>query len=540
MTIPLKLETVLEGRVVEQYRVEYKKGWNPADTIHSVCAYANDFHNMNGGYIVIGIEENYGKPVLPPAGIDENRLDRIQQEIFQYCNMIEPRYLPRTEVIKFQGEWVIYLRCPGGDAGPYKAPKDILSNKREDKHKEYWIKIMSSTTVAKGNDLNELFEKFASVPWDDRINRRASVENISRLYVEDFLQRSNSALYGLRNTMPLEDILVAMETANITDTGIDVRNIGLLMFCEDPHKFIPEAKIELVHFHSPEAEGSDDFTEITYTGPIQKQIRDALDYVKALVIIEKVVKHFDRAEADRFFTYPYAAIEEALVNAVFHKSYTIDASVEIRIYLDKIMILNYPGPAPWIDMDKLKIGAVVSRRYRNRRIGEFLKEIDLSEKKSTGITKILGALERNGSPPPEFETDEGRNYLIVTFRIHEGFKANEISKQRQIIVDTNVPNVLREAYDVFNVPSVPNRAPNVPNRVPNDAADAANAINTEVGRSIVRNIKENPTITYDELATAIGMTRKTVQRYIRQLKQEGVLRRIGRTRGEWEITLRDL
>jgi ATP-dependent DNA helicase RecG len=423
----------LEGRVVEQYRVEYKRGWNPSDTVHSICAFANDFHNMNGGYIVIGIEERFGKPILPPVGLEGDRLDKIQQEIFQYCNMIGPRYLPRAELMEYQGKWLIYLWCPGGDAGPYKVPKDALSKQLNGKQKEYWIKIMSLAAVAKGNDLNELYEKFATVPWDDRVNHKASVENISRLYVEDFLQRSNSALCGLRNTMPIEDILVAMETASVTDTGIDIRNIGLLMFCENPHKFIPAAKIELVHFHSPEAEGSDDFTEITYTGSIQKQIRDALDYVKALVIIEKVVKHPDRAEADRFFTYPYAAIEEALVNAVFHKSYTIDAPVEIRIYLNKIMILNYPGPAPWIDMDKLKVGEAVSRRYRNRRIGEFLKEIDLSEKKSTGITKILGALERNGSPQSEFETDEGRNYMIATFRIHEGFKPEEVSSRRQIV-----------------------------------------------------------------------------------------------------------
>jgi predicted HTH transcriptional regulator len=53
--IPLKLETLLKGRVVESDRVEYKRGWNPSDVIHTICAYANDFDNTNGGYIVIGI-----------------------------------------------------------------------------------------------------------------------------------------------------------------------------------------------------------------------------------------------------------------------------------------------------------------------------------------------------------------------------------------------------------------------------------------------------------------------------------------------------
>ena len=133
--IPLKIETLLQGRVVEQDRVEYKKGWNPSDIIHTICAFANDFTNTNGGYIVIGIEEQNGRPVLPPVGIDEDRLDDIQKELFQYCNLIDPRYIPQPEVVKYQGKWIIYLWCSAGANGPYKAPKDVYSSNSNDLHK---------------------------------------------------------------------------------------------------------------------------------------------------------------------------------------------------------------------------------------------------------------------------------------------------------------------------------------------------------------------------------------------------------------------
>lgn len=63
--IPLKIETLLKGRVVEHDRVEYKTGWNPNDIIHSICAFANDYDNTNGGYIVIGVKEENGMPVFP-------------------------------------------------------------------------------------------------------------------------------------------------------------------------------------------------------------------------------------------------------------------------------------------------------------------------------------------------------------------------------------------------------------------------------------------------------------------------------------------
>ena len=44
-----------------------------------------------------------------------------------------------------------------------------------------------------------------------------------------------------------------------------------------------------------------------------------LDYIKTTVVEEKVVKVDGRAEADRFFNYPYNALEETLVNAVLHR-----------------------------------------------------------------------------------------------------------------------------------------------------------------------------------------------------------------------------
>jgi ATP-dependent DNA helicase RecG len=60
----------------------------------------------------------------------------------------------------------------------------------------------------------------------------------------------------------------------------------------------------------------------------------------------------------------------------------------------------------------------VARRYRNRRIGEFLKELDLTEGRCTGIPTIRAAMAENGSPPPKFSTDEGRTYFLVELPVH--------------------------------------------------------------------------------------------------------------------------
>ncbi|MEG2124111.1 MAG: ATP-binding protein, partial [Clostridium sp.] len=186
-------------------------------------------------------------------------------------------------------------------------------------------------------------------------------------------------------------------------------------------------------------------------GPIWKQVKDVLDYIKTTVIEEKVVKIKNRAEAERYYNYPYNALEEAIVNAVFHKSYREDSPVEVRIYVNEIKILNYPGPAKWIDMKKFVSGKVRARKYRNRRIGEFFKEIDLSERQSTGIPTILSELSNNGSPIPEFDTDDDRNYLETTIKIHEGFEITVDSNQKN---ERSLSEVLSEVLSKKNYEKV--------------------------------------------------------------------------------------
>ena len=346
--------------------------------------------------------------------------------------------------VHYKGAHLILLKCSAGDSGPYQAPVDVYSkDKASNTTMKFWIRPASLTTEAKRDELSELFEKFNSIPFIDRINPRATMDLIRRGYVEDFIKDSNSALIKEINNRSLEDFIVSEDVAIETDEGIAIKNIGLLMFAERPDKYIPGAKIELVRFLDQDAEASNNFVEKTFYGPIWKQVKDALDYIRTQVIEEKVVKVEGRAEADRFFNFPYNALEEVVVNAVLHKNYREDVPVEIRIYLDQIQVINFLGPDKYINMDKFNEGKVRARRYRNPKIGEFFKELELSEKKSTGISKILRELKINGSPLPEFETDEDRTYMITTIKIHDGFDV-ESTKEIETSLSIKMKQVLSE------------------------------------------------------------------------------------------------
>ena len=161
--------------------------------------------------------------------------------------------------------------------------------------------------------------------------------------------------------------------------------------------------------------------ERIFRGPLDKQLRDALEYVKNSIIEEYVTKVPDQAEAIRVFNWPYRAIEEALSNAVYHRSYQIHEPVTVTVTPEKMEILSVPGPDLSITDADLENRVLVASRYRNRRIGDFLKELKMVEGRNTGVPLIVNAMCQNGSGLPEFKTDAMRSYFRVILPIHPVF-----------------------------------------------------------------------------------------------------------------------
>ena len=72
MAIPIKINDLIDCRIVKSNRVEFQSDWNPTPLIHSICAFANDIDNVGGGYIVVAVEEKAGTTVLPVIVHDQN------------------------------------------------------------------------------------------------------------------------------------------------------------------------------------------------------------------------------------------------------------------------------------------------------------------------------------------------------------------------------------------------------------------------------------------------------------------------------------
>ena len=83
----------------------------------------------------------------------------------------------------------------------------------------------------------------------------------------------------------------------------------------------------------------------------------------------------------------------------------------------------------------------LSRRYRNRRVGEFLKELEMTEGRGTGIPKILLEIQKNGSPDPIFHTDDHSTFFLVESPIHPVFRRDLKKKDTPQVTPQVTPEV---------------------------------------------------------------------------------------------------
>lgn len=174
-----------------------------------------------------------------------------------------------------------------------------------------------------------------------------------------------------------------------------------------------------------------------------------------------------------------------------------------------IGVPHFSTPNHTIPMEAVREGmSLRSRRYRNRRLGEFLKELDLIEGRATGIPTIQNELKANSSSKATIETDEERTYFLIDIPCHPEFL------EETLLVDTNVTK---------------------------DGVKGGVKELTDIQKIILLEIQLNTYITTSELAQKLNIKFRTLQRYISQLKEMGFLsRKGGRKDGEWVVRIKNV
>lgn len=170
-----------------------------------------------------------------------------------------------------------------------------------------------------------------------------------------------------------------------------------------------------------------------------------------------------------------------------------------------IEIISHPGPDRSVTMEGLRTFKVRSRRYRNRRIGEFLKELHLTEGRNTGFNKILNALKKNGSPLPEFETNDAHDYFITRLFIRSGFLNPTHSEGIEPSIDRSFDRSFDRSLSVFDSRTMGKLRP------------------------IIKYLQENDGITPETAKKLVKKSERTSRRYLNLLVNAGILKPVGNT-----------
>lgn len=503
--LPIDIEKLLDGKSVESNRLEFKEGWNPDAIYRSVCAFANDFEDTGGGYIVVGVQEKNGHAVRPVLGIDPNKIESIEKEMVGFNNLIQPYYQPRLFIEEVDGKTILVFKVTAGERRPYKVPDNITAKQ---KTFNYYIRYNSSSIVPKNEYEEELRGLANRVPFDDRGNPNIKLTDISTALLRDHLVSVNSSLANEDMSGDrLVNILDSMDLLEQTPEGPQIRNVAAMMFSDHPYKFYKYTQVEIVIFPNGREQDPNNMVEIpVIRGSVPKIIADTMNFLKLNVIKKKIHKPKFDAHSEVVYNYPYQALEESVVNSLYHRTYQDYEPVEITIEPHRISILSFGGPNHTITDEAIREAkSLRSRRYTNRRLGEFLKELNLTEGRGTGIPTIQDELLRNGSPRAIIETNDERSYFLIDIPCH--------------------PEFLEKTF-------VLNNQENDPKDDPKDDPKEL----TERQLLILDYIRQDETITRKDLSLKIKVSDATIKRELSFLQDNNVVKHEGgRKDGRWVI-----
>lgn len=163
----------------------------------------------------------------------------------------------------------------------------------------------------------------------------------------------------------------------------------------------------------------------------------------------------------------------------------------------------------WNPVDVMHSVCTFANDVNNWGGGYILKDLDITEGRSTGFPKVYNALRGNGSPDPIFETDENNSYFLATIPIHPAFNPANAGMY-QTVEDENE----------------------------GESKEKSRGKGKEKSREkILSYLKVNPMATQVDMQTEIGLSRAGIEKILSQLKREGLLMREGsRRNGKWVVT----
>ncbi len=446
------------------------------------------FANTQGGKLIIGVDDKTRQVI----GVSEDHLFQMMDSIANTIDdLCEPQIIPDIEPLTINGKTVIVISVEVGKNRPY-----YLKSKGKDNGT--YIRMAGTSRLAYPDKLKELEMEGLRISWDELacVGFPVSEDEIQTL-CEDIESYRRKA--GLPEHSVKKEHLVNWRILKQSEGELLATNAFALL-TSDYFRF---SKTQCAVFKGTNRDVFLDKRE--YTGPIYKQIEEAIHFVLRNIRLGATIEGLVRKEE---YEFPVSAIREMIINAHCHRNLLDSSCIQVAIYDDRLEVTSPGGLYNGLTYEQVLTG---HSKIRNKGIANVFNQMGLVESWGSGISRIMNEAKKYGLPQPEIlEYDD--MFRVNLFRSSD----SELSqKHRKTIGETSEKyrnKICEESkqYDIY----------------------ALN--NTQ--QEIIHYLLEDNRLSAAKLSQKIGISSRNIENNIKKLKELGILVRHGSFRnGYWEV-----
>ena len=339
------------------------------------------------------------------------------------------------------------------------------------------------------------------LPFDAAKTAGVTVKDLSVAKIRDFIRTAREKRqFSLPVNTSVEKLLTALEL--IDDDG-NVLNPAALLFGKCPQKFFVASEVKCAQFYADRVSKPMADHQI-YMGDVFELADQATRFVMSHISNWVGTRETgDTAEVPTKFELPYDAVKEAIVNAIVHRDYTSNASVQVMLFKDRLEVWS-PGSLP----HGMTIGKL-SKTHKSVPVNPLLARAmylkGYIEKSGTGTEDMIAKCKEWGVPAPEWTEDDADDFRVILKRPPQG----------PTMVNTMVNTMVKSRVE---------------SRVRRRARKLSSA------EKIIAYLAANPSAAAHELSIAVKLSVRGVEWHLKALVKSGKLRHVGPSRGgHWEV-----
>jgi ATP-dependent DNA helicase RecG len=348
----------------ESQHTEWKESWRD-DLLRWVCGFAN----AEGGRLEIGRND---KGEIVGLANAPKLLEDLPNKIRDLLGILVAVNLHHTD----GKAWLVI------EVDAYLNPISYRGH--------YYIRSGSTLQEIKGSSLDRFLLRKQGRTWDGVPVPKVKTGDLSAPAIRKF--REMAARSGRLDPADLRVSDAALiEKLKLTE-GDYLKRAALLLFHEDPERFVTGAFVKIGYFRS----ASDLAYHDEVHGNLFEQTAQTIDLVRTKYL--KAAITYQGIQRIERYPVPNAALREAILNALVHRDYAVGAPVQIRVYENRLKIWN-PAVLPegWTLENLLADHA--STPYNPFLANAFFRAGEI-ETWGRGIQRIFEACQEAGTPTP--------------------------------------------------------------------------------------------------------------------------------------------